>query len=86
MKTLCIKLNNCATNDPCAICGTRCDPDTGPELFLDGTWALVCDECAEREAPELFYLLELYRAAGLAVHVLNRDTTIPLEQVVERKF
>jgi hypothetical protein len=40
------KLNNCATNDPCAICGARCDPTCGVEPFAAGTWALVCDECA----------------------------------------
>ena len=24
-----IRLNNCATNDPCTFCGTRCDPTCG---------------------------------------------------------
>jgi hypothetical protein len=41
-----IKHNNAITNDPCAICGARCDP-TGIDPFLSGTWALVCNECVK---------------------------------------
>lgn len=41
-----IKPNNCITNDPCALCGARCDP-RGHDPFMAGTWALVCDECAK---------------------------------------
>jgi hypothetical protein len=37
--------NNAITNDPCALCGKRCDP-CGFDPFLKGTWALVCTECA----------------------------------------
>jgi len=37
-----IKPNNCISNDPCAICGERCDP-TGIDPFIAGTWHLVCD-------------------------------------------
>jgi hypothetical protein len=40
------KNNNCITNDPCALCGERCDP-TGYDPFVVGTWALVCDGCVE---------------------------------------
>lgn len=50
---LVIGLNNIASNDPCAICGERSDPDIGPELFLAGTQALVCFDCAKTYAPEL---------------------------------
>jgi len=42
-----VKDNNCITNDPCAICGARCDP-VGVDGFIAGSWALVCDPCAER--------------------------------------
>jgi hypothetical protein len=54
---LAIKLNNCAANDPCAICGERTDPEVGPELFLEGTWALVCYECGNKYAPQLVDIL-----------------------------
>jgi hypothetical protein len=29
-----IKMNNGATNDPCAVCSKRTDPTVGPELFI----------------------------------------------------
>lgn len=53
-----IKGNNCATNDPCAICGERTDPVCGPELFLEGTWALVCRQCGLKRAPYLVEALD----------------------------
>jgi hypothetical protein len=67
MAALVIKFNNCVTNDPCAICGVRTDPEAGPELFLEGTWALVCHDCGRRSAPELVRLLDVLRETGLAV-------------------
>jgi hypothetical protein len=60
---LAIKLNNCASNDPCALCGFRTDPEVGPELFLEGTWALVCYGCGEKYAPSLVELLMKLRHA-----------------------
>lgn len=51
MQSFCVKWNNSATNDPCAICGARTDPAVGPEVFVEGTWALVCEECARKAAP-----------------------------------
>jgi hypothetical protein len=60
---LAIKLNNCASNDPCELCGFRTDPEVGPELFLEGTWALVCYECGNKHAPELMDLLFYTRHA-----------------------
>lgn len=56
-----IKLNNAATNDPCEVCGSRTDPEVGPELFLAGTWALVCYECGDEYAPALVDCLAVYR-------------------------
>jgi ribosome-binding protein aMBF1 (putative translation factor) len=50
---ICVKHNNTATNDPCAICGQRTDPYWGAELFLEGTWSLVCTDCGLKYAPEL---------------------------------
>ncbi len=53
-----IRWNNCATNDPCAICGERTDPVVGPELFLRDGWALVCWQCGRKHSPRLTALLE----------------------------
>jgi hypothetical protein len=61
--TLEIKLNNAASNDPCEVCGARTDPETGPELFLAGSWGLVCYECGDEHAPELVRCLSAYRSA-----------------------
>ena len=58
-----IKMNNCATNDPCAVCGARTDPVVGPELFLSGTWGLACYQCGAEHAPALLALLGLARRA-----------------------
>jgi hypothetical protein len=62
-RVLVIKFNSCATNDPCEICGDRTDPDCGPELFLEGTFALVCYECGQKYAPQLVDMLFYWRAA-----------------------
>lgn len=59
---LCIKYNNAATNDPCALCGARTDPQVGLEVFVEGTWSLVCDGCTERLAPELAEAMREARA------------------------
>ena len=50
---VCIRLNNVATNDPCAICGQRTDPDISPELFAAGTYSLVCYDCGMKYAPDV---------------------------------
>ncbi len=52
-----IRPNNCATNDPCALCGARTDPAIGPELFKQGTWAVVCHDCGGQRAPGLMVQL-----------------------------
>ena len=60
---LAIKLNNAATNDPCAICGARTDPQVGPELFLADSWRVVCWDCGRKYAPTLVAMLALWRGA-----------------------
>ncbi len=52
MKNQKIKLtaNNIITNDPCAICGNRCDP-CGLDYMLGRR--LVCAVCATQHAPDL---------------------------------
>jgi hypothetical protein len=62
---LVIGLNNTATNDPCAICGNRTDPEVGPELFLAGTEALVCHDCGRKYAPDLVDLLQYGRLSPM---------------------
>ncbi len=62
-RDICIKLNNVITNDPCTLCGGRCDP-TSVDLFLDGTEQLVCDQCAEKRVPGLYRLLRMADAAN----------------------
>jgi hypothetical protein len=47
-----VKPNFVITNDPCAFCGGRCDP-SGLDYFAQGTWTLVCDQCAESINPLL---------------------------------
>ena len=42
-----LKHNSCITNDPCAICGNRCEPN-GLDAFLAGTWELVCSACTKK--------------------------------------
>lgn len=48
-------LNNALTNDPCAICGNRTDPD-GLDFGIGKS--LVCDECAKKDAPEMVEIRE----------------------------
>lgn len=66
-----IKHNNCASNDPCGICGQRTDPIVGPEFFLADSWALVCHQCAEKRAPEL---MALYHEA--TTHAGTQNATL----------
>ncbi len=58
--SLCLKFNNLITDDPCRICGGRCQPtaEAAYNLFLEGTRALVCDACGWEHAPELMYVIE----------------------------
>ena len=54
-----LRLNFCASNDPCVICGRRTDALTGLELFYvtgPDHPGLVCDTCGRRFAPKLYWL------------------------------
>jgi hypothetical protein len=42
--------NNCISNDPCVICGQRCDP-CGYDIMVDK--ALVCEDCCREYVPDL---------------------------------
>ena len=59
---LCIKLNNTHAGTACGLCGGRFDPDVGPEMFIEGTWKLVCHECAGRLNPPLRKMLDYLQA------------------------
>ena len=50
------RVNNTITNDPCALCGGRCDP-CGLDFMLADSLELVCDNCARRYAPKLCKLV-----------------------------
>ena len=55
-KRIWIGANNVASNDPCALCGRRTDPEIGPELMTCDC-RLVCYDCGRRHRPELVDLL-----------------------------
>jgi hypothetical protein len=55
-----IKYNNAVTNDPCAICGERAEPQGPVALFLRDSWSLVCYECGFRYARRLQDCLNAY--------------------------
>lgn len=57
-----IRFNNCASNDPCGLCGAGTDPHIGPELFAEGTWKPVCHDCANRHRPDVLRDLDKIRA------------------------
>ena len=67
-----IKWNNCATNDPCAMCGTRTNPYVGPELFYDETYRLVCWNCGRKINPELIATLEAVHSCDGAMPEIQR--------------
>ena len=47
-----LRVNNILINNPCALCGARCDP-CGLDYFLGETKRPVCDQCAEKYVPEI---------------------------------
>jgi hypothetical protein len=57
-----IGINNTLTNDPCALCGARTDPD-GIDLMLADSLSLVCDDCGMTYVRPLAMLLRLRNAA-----------------------
>jgi len=66
-----LAVNTCITNDPCALCGARCDP-CGLDYVLRSKKpgrVLVCDACAAKHAPELVRA----RDAGLTFARLERE-------------
>jgi hypothetical protein len=68
-----IRWNNCLTNDPCPLCGERCDPCEGPELFLGGSYELVCWQCGRQFSPELVATLEIIRKIPDVIETLKKN-------------
>lgn len=52
-KRICLKFSNAGIRNDCGICGCFNCTEIGLELFVEGTWQAVCDECGKRYAPEL---------------------------------
>ncbi len=57
-----ISMNGVITNDPCALCGARTNPN-GIDLMLADEPALVCRDCGLAHARPLAMLLGLADAA-----------------------
>ena len=55
-----IQPNNCAIDEPCAICGELYEPPLPIALFLAETWEVVCFKCGKEHAPDLIDLKEHY--------------------------
>lgn len=60
-----VKLNREEGTYECALCGNERGAAVGPELYLAGTWELVCDACGRERAPLLAALIELAGAADM---------------------
>jgi hypothetical protein len=60
---LVIKLNNTASRCACGVCGGGIDPAVGPQIVIEGTWEIVCDDCARRHDPILFHALACWDGA-----------------------
>jgi hypothetical protein len=58
MADLILRWNNSATNDPCALCGARTDPEVGWEVMTSGL-SLVCHDCVRELAPGLLAAREV---------------------------
>lgn len=52
-----IKRNKYARYAACSICGADKQLAVGPCLFEEGSWYVVCDECASQHAPGLLAML-----------------------------
>lgn len=68
----CIRSNNSCFNEQCAICGDWGEANLGPEIFVEGTWNYVCEECAMRDAPDLLQIALLARQA-FERHLRNEE-------------
>jgi hypothetical protein len=76
-KQITLMMGHVLTNDPCAICGGRCDPG-GLDYVAKGTGRLVCDDCAKKYAPEM---VEIQKAA---LSYAERDVSLTRYDIREK--
>jgi hypothetical protein len=73
-----LKVNNTFIREPCAICGALIDDKgRGVDVFAAGTWARVCEPCADARRPGLALAGEalsclLDHGAGPHVHLVEQ--------------
>ena len=48
-----IRPNHATSNGHCAFCGGRTHPQIPLAIFKRGTYQSICDECAEKYAPDM---------------------------------
>jgi hypothetical protein len=70
---LAIKHNDRVLEGACRLCGTVTQASAGPELFVEGTWDLVCRYCGRDREPALVALLTLAGAVNQSLRHLVRD-------------
>ncbi len=67
-----IKHNKYARHEACGVCDSDRPLCIGPCLFIDGTWAGVCEECARELAPGMVAMLACTEAQR-AYWIAERD-------------
>ena len=84
---LVMKDNNTSGKDPCALCGRWEEAPVGPAIFVEGTWNIVCYDCALDIAPQLVELhcmwvraeARRFHAQGNIPNLLDGENPFTLE-------
>jgi hypothetical protein len=69
---LVIKHNDHIVDGNCRACGMRTQAAPGPELFVEGTWDLICRDCGRDRDPALVALLALSNAINESLQHLGK--------------
>ena len=64
MAQLSIKINCLESKFRCTLCNQEEHANVGPQLFLADSWAPVCRDCGDENAPALSALLDLAACAA----------------------
>lgn len=56
--------NETPERSPCALCRVSVRRVCGPEIFIDGSYAVVCRDCARKKVPYLEHMLAIYNHPG----------------------